>query len=132
MRRIVGYKTVVMNVDSKDNPAQVLVDEGWEPHGPPCAYVRRWNTHPGQQEVHYLAQAMVLYEEEPTDRTLAIAGAAALIKKSDEQDPALFWEEAQHVHRRILSAMPATDPYLFRWRYIAESKGWLEPAKGAP
>lgn len=56
----------------------------------------------------------------------AINEAGALIKKSDEKDPGSLKEEAQLVHQQLLQTLAETDPYLFRWRYIAKSKGWVE------
>ncbi len=56
----------------------------------------------------------------------AINEAAMLIKKSEVTDPRLLADEAQRVHQALLRHLAETDPYLFRWRYIAKSKGWLE------
>lgn len=52
----------------------------------------------------------------------ALVKKAAAMLEADAPDP----KKIEDMHQKLAQALPATDDFLFNWRYVCKNKGWMQ------
>ena len=84
----------------------VLTQRAFEKHGD----AERWLT----------SEAFDLRSSRPLEYEQLLGQASALLEA-----PAPDIEQIKAMHARLLQALSPTDDFLFNWRYVCKTKGWL-------